>query len=400
MTTAQAMPTATGRVWTVVHVEDDPDLLRQVQEFLEGEVFSFGTLRVVPSQTFDRALELLRDRRVDLLILDVFRGTPEDGNRAGLDVLEEWQAVGFAPVVLYTALPESIQAAANPFVRIVTKEHAQLARLADEIRDLFDLKIPQAHRAIVEHLDKTLRTYMWGFVVAEWGELGPLVNQPDFLRLLLHRLAMGFTQGVEPLISEVYPPTIATAPAEEKIHPVEYYVKPPIGTNPLLGDLRRLSRNGQDRLYVILWPTCDLVDRGGQCKVERALCARARPLEEFEEFVTWRQAPTPSNTVVEKLTALVTNNRRSGQSDRYHFLPPAWDIPAMVADFGDLEHVPVPELRAASRLATIASPFAEAIAVRFVRYLGRVGTSDLDLDLVLAAMRRAPAAGLGGAGPE
>ncbi len=123
--------------------------------------------------------------------------------------------------------------------------------------------------------------------------------------------------------------------------------------------------------------------------MERALCARAKPIEEFDEFVAWRQSPTPSNTVVEKLTALMANNRRSGQSDRYHFLPPAWDIPAMVADFGDLEHVPVTELRAASCLATVASPFAEAIAMRFVRYLGRLGTPDVDLDLVLAALRPA-----------
>lgn len=275
------------RAWAVAHVEDDPDMLRQVKEYLEGETFDFGAVRVVGSGSFEEALGLLRERRIDIVILDVFRGKTEKGDRAGIAVLKEWQSAGFSPVVIYTALPEGLGDVSSVFVRVVGKETGSLKRLADEIRSLFALKIPQIRRAVVQHLDDALRAYMWGFVVAEWDRIKGLVEQPDFVRLLLRRLAVGFARGVEPVLQELYPGSSASPPADETVHPVEYYVKPPIGEDPQLGDLRQLRRGDRDSLYLILWPSCDLVH--GHCKVDRALCAQARPIEEFDEFKQWSE---------------------------------------------------------------------------------------------------------------
>ena len=81
--------------WQVVHVEDDATMRAQVKDYLEGESFEFGKLHVVGTGEFDDALALLRERKVDLVILDVYRGTPLDRDSAGLPVLESWRAVGF-----------------------------------------------------------------------------------------------------------------------------------------------------------------------------------------------------------------------------------------------------------------------------------------------------------------
>lgn len=372
------------RTWQVVHVEDDPDMLRQMKEFLEDETFNFGNLHVVDTNDFDKALALLAERKVDLVILDVYRGSPDQENSAGLSVLEKWRSIGFAPVILHTALPEKVEEHKSIFVRLVPKEEKSLPRIKAEIEDLFTTNLPQIHRAMVDHLDGALRSYMWTFVPDHWEVIQPLACQSDFVRLLLRRLALEFTKGVAPTIESLYPGSAAVDPDPDKIHPVEYYVKPPIGKDPQLGDVRKLSLEKDEALFVTVWPSCDLVHRKGKCKVDRALCARARPIEEFPEHMKWSKQP--SNTAKEELVELLENNRKGGQAERFHFLPAAWDIPAVVVDFDDLQHVAVGDLCKAPCLATVASPFAEAMATRFVRYLARIGTPDLDMDIVFKGL--------------
>lgn len=367
-------------------------MLRQLKEFLEGEEFSFGRVQVTGAGSFDSALALLRERKIDLVILDVFRGGPPQGDRAGIGVLENWRSTGFAPVILHTALPEGLDEHCNAFVRLVPKEAGNFARLAREIEELFALKIPQVHRAIFEHLEASLRDYMWNFVAANWKEIGGLVPRPDFARLLVHRLGLQFARvGVGAVVEQLHPGAPGGDPEPQKVHPAEYYIKPPLDPDPMLGDMRLLNRGDKDELFVVVWPSCDLVLRGGKCKVDRALCARAVPIGGFEEHQKWAETATPPESATKALVALMSNNRKGPQPERYYFLPAVWDIPAVVIDFQQLEHVSVEELRGAQCLATVASPFAEAIGARFVRYLGRVGTPDLDTTLALEALR--PAAG-------
>ena len=109
------MSTEAPPAWRVVRVEDDDDMLHQVKEYLEGEDFEFGALRVTGIKHFDGALALLKERKVDLIILDVFRGAPEGYDTAGLPVLEQWCSTGFAPVILHTALPEGVEEYAGTY---------------------------------------------------------------------------------------------------------------------------------------------------------------------------------------------------------------------------------------------------------------------------------------------
>jgi CheY-like chemotaxis protein len=381
---------ASSRLWTIAFVEDDDDMRRQVKEFLEGETFSFGKVTVIDTGSFETALTLLRERKIDIVILDVFQGDTGKGDSAGITLLEEWRGTGFAPVILHTALPEGLEEHCNAFVRLVPKEGDNFARLVKEIEALFALTIPQIHRAIFDHLEKSLRDYMWNFVVENWGDLRDLAPRPDFARLLVHRLGLQLARvGVGAVIEEVHPGVSGRDPQEQKIHPAEYYVKPPVEGDPMLGDLRFIRRGEHEDLCVIVWPSCDLVYHDGKCKVDRALCARALPLVDVEEYKNWmeKSMPTTGGSAT-ALIELMSNNRKGKhQAERYYFLPPVWDIPAVVIDFQQLEHVTVDELRAARCLATVASPFAESIGARFVRYLGRLGTPDLDMTLALDAIR-------------
>lgn len=376
------------RAWQVLYVEDDPTMLRQVKEYLDGEAFGFGPVKCTGISSFDEALPLLRERKVDLIILDIYRGDTTRSDRAGLDVLQMWRQTGFAPVIVHTALAEEIAGHGGVFVRVVPKEANSLEKLAAEMRDLFATNIPQIHRAIIEHVDASLRGYMWGFVGDRWSEMKRLATGGDFVRLLLRRLGVELTRGLAPLISQLYPGTGVVDPKPDKVHPVEYYIKPPVSDDPQLGDLRRLVRGNVETLHAIVWPSCDLVTRCGAQKVDKALAARVRPLTEFSEYKKWASQESPSKSATSALHDLMKNNRQGEQSERYYFLPSAWDMPASVVDLADLEHVALAELNSAPCDATIASPFAESMAAQFVRYLARLGTPDLDLKIALASLPR------------
>ena len=73
------------------------------------------------------------------------------------------------------------------------------------------------------------------------------------------------------------------------------------------------------------------------------------------------------------------------------FLPAAPTIPDFLADFQRLRSASRAELDGMQRIASLVSPFAEAMVSRFIRYFGRVGTDDLDVDGIMADLKSVPA---------
>jgi len=267
--------------------------------------------------------------------------------------------------------------------------------LKTQIEELFALRIPQLHRAVVNHVDRTLGSYMWSFVLLKWNDFREFADKPEFLRLVVQRLAATLTrEGIEKMTAELYGEgKMSEADDPEKIHPAECYIKPPIGTDPLLGDVRVRAEGDQRDHLVVLWPSCDMVGIGGRLpKTNAILCAGAMPLTKAPEVEAWRQSP--SATKEESVRRILKNMRKAlpdqevGSSDRYHFLPGVWDIPDLVVDFQKLEHLPLDTVKSFTCLGTLASPFAEALGSRFGRYLGRIGTPDLNLDLVMTGLKR------------
>jgi len=374
--------------WNVLLVEDDETVRRQVREYLAGEVFASRRLSIHDIPEIDQALNLIHERKADLVILDVYRGTARrGGEQAGIRVLESIKRSGFVAVVLYTALPEELEGQQSSFVRLVGKDAGGLERLKAEITDLFRSRVPQVHRAIVNHLDRALCSYMWDFVQARWNEFSSLADKPEFLRLVVQRLAMTFSrEGIDQMMAEVYGTTATgQTPGADTVHPAEYYIKPPIGNDPALGDIRLRHSGGNSEFLVVLWPTCDMVSRGGRTpKTDCVLCARAFLVKDATEVAEW--VASPSNTKQKRVERLVKNTREESP-DRYHFLPGVWDIPDLLVDFQKLEHLPLSDVKALACPATLASPFAESIGSRFQRYIGRVGTPDLNVSDVVAQIR-------------
>ena len=225
--------TAPAEGWTVVLVEDNATTREEIKDYFARRLFDNKPLIFQEIEDWKLAYSLIRERKADLVILDIYKGEARiGGERVGDKILKQIEKTGFTCVILYTNLSEGLERETNAFVRLVRKTDG-LPRLAQAVTDVFATKIPQMHRAIVDQLDKTLCNYMWGFVVKQWEALKGIADKPEFLRLLMQRLAISLVrEGIDLAVVQVFGDQPNTA--EDRIHPAEVYIKPPIARAPCL----------------------------------------------------------------------------------------------------------------------------------------------------------------------
>jgi CheY-like chemotaxis protein len=336
--------------------------------------------------TFADALEFLETRRFDLVILDVRLGgyepqdTPPD-EEEGVRTLQEIRRRRFVPVVFWTGLPERARHLEDPLVRVLDKTEG-LPALAAAVRELFDTRLPAVNRALLRLIEDEQRRYMWDFVAKHWNELSDGEDHVALAYLLVRRLARSLSgPGIERLAQELGA-LGPGPPAPGTIHATEMYIVPPFeDTKPGVADLFRegLDADGE-RWWLLVTPSCDIE----WDKAERVVLAACEPVDQDVRIQKWRE--TNSNNDRRRVEDLV-GHKTGGQDDRYLFLPAAPTIPDLVADFQRLRSVTPDELGAMDRIASLVSPFPEAMVSRFIRYFGRVGTEDLDVETIMHRLK-------------
>ena len=85
---------------------------------------------------------------------------------------------------------------------------------------------------------------------------------------------------------------------------------------------------------------------------------------------------------------MLGNNRRRNQRERFYYLPGVLTLPHLLVDFQQLNILPLEEISTLAKMASLDSPFAEALLARFTRYYGRLGTPDLDVDGLVMRLRK------------
>jgi CheY-like chemotaxis protein len=372
----------------IVHVDDDEESLEQAREFLQGEeVGDWGQPEVKSLQSFTEALGYLETHRVDLVILDVRLGgyeppdtAPED--EQGVRTLGEIRARRFVPIVFWTGLPEQARHLEDPLVRILDKT-VGLPALLDVVRRLFETRLPAVNRALVRLVEEEQRRYMWSFVAEHWDQLREDGDHRALAYLLARRLGRSLSgHGIEQMAEELG--VGPGRPAAGTIHATEMYIVPPLeNTNPGVGDLfQETIAPDTERWWLAVTPSCDLE----WAKAEWVVLARCEHLEQDTRIQGWLQEDSGDRR--RKVENLIKNSV-GGQSDRHLFLPAAPTIPDLVVDFQRLHSVTRDELDAMRRIASLVSPFAEAMVSRFTRYFGRVGTDDLDVQAIMTRLREA-----------
>jgi len=287
--------------------------------------------------------------------------------------------------VFYTGLPRLVRHLETPLIQGVEKI-ARLPHLLDSIRSTFATRLPAVNRALIRHLETIQRNYMWDFVANHWAQFGDTSDRTSLAYLLARRLATSLSgSGIRQLAQELGDAT-GTAVTKGQMHPMRYYVIPPVEPTPLAGDIYQGQIGEHNGHWALLTPSCDMVT--GREKAELVLLARALLLTEQVEYQQWRGGlPAPSRTNNAKLQDLLRNNRRDTKSERFFFLPGALSLPDLIVDFQQLVTLQRDHMGGLERLASLDSPFAEALLARFTRYFGRLGTPDLDVAVLLQRLR-------------
>jgi CheY-like chemotaxis protein len=366
--------------WRILIVENDEDIARQVQEASADFVDAPDSVEAEVVSNFNDAIPRLTTERYDVLILDLrdeSAGTleTEEKDQAGLKVLAELKRIRFLPIVFYTALPNQAPPVTE-FVRVVEKTEG-LAKLREEVRRVLETQLPALSRTIEE----MQRSYMWEFVNEHWKEFSSPLEQADLAYLLARRLAFSLQVEARKLAGKVTADAVPVS--EQKIHPIEMYVNPVVSKVRLAGDILKGKIANRDGYWMVLTPSCDFE----QAKAENVLVAACLPLNEQVEYANWLKDQADNN-IKGKLKSLICDNRQK-TPERFKFLPGTFFIPDLVVDFQQLIAIPTEEIQNVEVICSLDSPFGEAVLHRFSRYYGRLGTQDIDPQIVINRLQSA-----------
>lgn len=390
--------------WRILVVDDDKNVANTTAAFLtridsKGDEETHATAE----SSFERSLSLLKESNVDILVLDVrdqsmrSKGFLRDRNvDLGIDTFQEIRSRKFLPIIFYTALPHLVTSLSNPpFVQIVSKgarsDTGGLGDPEDRLRvaveHVLGSGLPHLLRTIKRHIEASAKDFMIDFVEKNWSSMDG--HKADLAYLLVRRLSLSLEARAETLADEL---GHSTGPDLAKgVHATRYYIVPLTEDHHRMGDIIRGPNalypgvnDSVDSWYTILTPSCDFVK--GRVKADYVVIVECIPLREFSEHGNWIEGESEAR---QRLESLLRSRPYRGQPDRYHYLPAAWQVPDLVVDLQRILYIPYEKLEEYTKVASLDSPFSEALSNRFNRYMGRVGTPDLDLDAALDRMREA-----------
>ena len=359
--------------WYLLFVDDEAENCELAAKYLDEKVVlePDEKLKVDTEVEFNNALYRLESYNYDFIVLDVRRGPHEEEREEeeGIKILQSIKARRFLPVIFYTGLPRKVADLETPLVKVIENTMG-LPKLLETIQDIMASKLPQVNRELMRHVEEVQRRYMWDFVESNWEKFRDTPDRSALAYLLARRLAKSLDgPGIEKLADRLGD-TSRLYCDEEHVHPMRYYVLPPISPRLMSGDIFRGRIDAEEiEYFVLLSPSCDIA----WDKADWMLFTRCSVLSKEEEYAN--------------------NKSKWKQSDRYQFFPRAIEIPNMIADFQQLVAIKKEKLyeliteEKIERIASLDSPYCEALTAQFARYFGRIGTPDLNEELIIENLR-------------
>lgn len=373
----------------ILHIDDEADVLDKASKILNGSKIDDYTLSVKDSCGFEEGMEKLNNTEYDLIILDLCIGTASSASdKVGETVFNQIKDRAFMPVIFFTGLPEYVSHLKSDLVRAVGKAEGY-DDLFEQIKSVLDSGFIQIKNNIQDIVRESLRSYFWNFVHVNSAAIAKLKEDDVSLKyVMLRRLAR--TLSTEITRSSVDNPGFQ----KEHSHPTEFYIYPPLDGEYETGDILQSKETGD--FFVLLTPSCDLVDRGkGNRSVEKVLLIHTkdfRTLPDFEKLAqkqnekleiekSGKQVSKDLNGQITNLTANIKAWMKPKKNERYFFLPKATFCPALLIDFEHKTTVTYEELeKNYDIIATLDDPINTAVLSGYARYYSRVGYRDLDTD--------------------
>ncbi len=365
--------------WRVLVVDDLQ--AADVIEVIEGNktVELPDSLICVPCTNFSEATKRLKEEKFDLVILDLKNDAANEQDvLAGETVYSELKECRFLPVIFHTGYPLKVSDLTSPYVKVVTRG-GDWNVLRATIKEVLDTKLPK----LIRHIEEEQRKFMWESAGKIWAEDLDKTSPSDLVYLLARRLAN--TLSGDAVRSFLEADGNGGAPKSDKIHAVELYVYPPLSKYFLFGDVFKKKTGDNIEYFVALTPSCD----HEQNKADFVLLAKCKYLVETNPGKNAKGmldvGKALSETSTKELKEFIRDN--SSPVDRYKYLPGTSFLPDLLVDLQDIMSVTPAALSPAKeeyeRIASLDSPFAEALQAKMTRYLGRIGTPDIDPDLAL-----------------
>ena len=342
----------------VLLVDDDELALAPLQDEIEQRKMGIEWRQVA----FEQAALAIEEFVPELIVLDVFSGSPLAENATGRDRLDDIWHRCFRPVIVYSADPDVISEdhyRQHPFIKLVKKGRGSDSEVVGAIQEFMPLTelLGDARRRIEDEFSKALRDVA-PLAAASGGDLAHVVERAARRR-------------VAALVDE-------TGPSGDAVAAWEQYVFPPVTDGIRQGDVLCDDAGAEPSHYrIVLTPSCDLVTSPGRSpKVNCVLLARCVDLS--QALNGFGIGGGKSKKGRDRLRRMLN----AGVEGHLVLLPPLADrIPSMAADLRRLELVRFEEIRKAFRVvASVDSPFREAIVWAYVRSTGRPGLPERDVD--------------------
>lgn len=370
--------------WRVLVVDDRE--AEDISEFIEGNktVAQPDSITCVLCSNFSQATDLLKNGRFDLVVLDLKDDSAPEGDiLAGETVFDSLKELHFVPVVFHTGYANKVDHLASPFVKVVRRSEWEHLRSA--IKEVLATDLPR----LVRHIEEEQRRFMWESAERIWTIDLDRKNSTDLAYLLARRLSNVLSGDAVRSFLEA---SSEQVPQVDTVHAIELYVYPPVSSNLLFGDIFKKCVNGRDEFFVALTPSCD----HAQKKAAYVLLAKCELFVETQFGEKAKKAletgEQTSNNLDRKLLDYIRDN--SKPEGRFKYLPRTSFLPDLLVDLQCVMTVAPDALDVDSaayedyhRIASLDSPFAESLQTRMTRYLGRVGTPDIDSDLALSRFK-------------
>ncbi|WP_369377834.1 hypothetical protein [Streptomyces sp. cg36] len=368
--------TLSGSGFRVLVVDDEPDIAERLQSLLTRRLTDLGTVIVETEDDFAEAERRLGNEQFDLAVLDVKDSGGNlgdaDADERGRDMYERVAQKCWIPVIFCTGFPQRVESLKRPpLVNVVTKNH--LDDLVEAVRAALQSGVPSLTRQLGAVTDRFMRSFLRDTVAPNWEEMAES-DQQEIPLVLINQLAAWLKENavreLDSVISTNGGNTVGHSSA------ARVYLKPPVTHHVTAADIL-VSPTGDWGL--VLTPACDLYEdpstaegsKKRRAKAEFVRMARAHILHTSPPVAEW-QANGGSKQRVSDLFRTDHN--------RYRVLPKYLDVPDLLVDFEDVSSLPLDEVRGWRRVATLDSPFAEAMLTGHSRAVGRIGTPDIDFE--------------------
>ena len=363
----------------ILIVDDDESVAEVIRRRLEEQIEGSN---VETETSFDTALERIRQFQPDLLVLDLLEGDLTENIASGLIKVRS-KLERFVPLVFFSALGEPHDDLhTSPFETFISKndENAENNLIAQ-------IKWFIPHIAALQQVEADIHTVAMKVLEKAAGPIWDLeddtTRRTDLLKRSVRRRIAASIDSVGMKDGEV-------------LLPWEQYIYPALGTDLLMGDVlgrRNAEGNDPEAYRLVLTPSCDLVMRNGRAKVSSVLVACCVSIDAFLSACQVSRNRLADRSDRKDLKRALTRP----QSDGFIALPGyASVLPYMASQLHKLELLSITDggIEGADgvvydRVASVDSPFREALSWAYLQIAGRPSIPDRDNEVWIEGIRSA-----------